>query len=161
TVNKESRSRSQNPDQAAGWGHTVLSVSRRMPWRLFIGLLAGAALVVAVVYVVFWPASDVIARHDVGAITRPRDPAVLPQHAAALRVARDAARGRLLAFGTGVFAALALFYTARNFTLSRRTVELTLRTVQLTEQGQVTDRYTKAVDQLGAERRDVRIGGIY
>jgi hypothetical protein len=34
---------------------------------------------------------------------------------------------------------LALWYTARNFTLSRRIFELT-------EQGQVTDRYTKAIE---------------
>jgi hypothetical protein len=54
----------------------------------------------------------------------------------------------------GLFAAGALVYTARNFTLSRRTVELS-------EQGQVTDRYTKAIEQLGSGKLDVRIGGIY
>jgi hypothetical protein len=35
------------------------------------------------------------------------------------------------------------------------------RTLELTEQGQVTDRYTKAIEQLGSEKLDVRIGGIY
>ncbi len=66
------------------------------------------------------------------------------------------------------FAAGALIFTARNFTLSRgaleetrRTVELTRQTVKLTEQGQVTDRYTKAIEQLGSDKLDVRIGGIY
>jgi hypothetical protein len=43
-------------------------------------------------------------------------------------------------------------YTARNFTLSPRNV-------QLTEQGQVIDRYTKAIEQLGSDKLDVRIGG--
>jgi hypothetical protein len=71
--------------------------------------------------------------------------------AAALQAARDAARGRLLAFGAGLFAALALWYTAQNFTLSRRNV-------QLTEQGQVTDRYAKAIEQLGSGKLDVHIG---
>jgi len=32
---------------------------------------------------------------------------------------------------------------------------------ELTEQGQITDRYTKAVEQLGSDKLDVRIGGIY
>ena len=41
----------------------------------------------------------------------------------------------------------ALLFTARNFTLSR--------------EGQVTDRYTKAIEQLGSDKLDVRIGGIY
>jgi uncharacterized protein YjbI with pentapeptide repeats len=37
------------------------------------------------------------------------------------------------------------------------------RTNEITEQGQVTDRFTKAIDQLGSDkdRLDVRIGGIY
>jgi hypothetical protein len=96
---------------------------------------------VATVYGVFWPLSDLIARHDVGSIAG-------PQRAIALQTARDAARGRLVAFGAGLFAAGALFYTARSFSLSR--------------QGQVTDRYTKAIEQLGSNKRlGVRIGGIY
>jgi Pentapeptide repeats (8 copies) len=115
-----------------------------VPWRTVLGwfvLLAAAAVVVAAgVYVVFWPVSDLIARHDVGAITG-------PHRAAALQAARDAARGRLLAFGAGLFALGALVYTARNFSLSR--------------EGQVTDRYTKAIEQLGSDRPDVRTGGIY
>jgi len=92
-------------------------------------------------YAVFWPLSDLIARHDVGSITG-------PARAAALQTARDAARGRLVAFGAGLFAVGALVYTARNFSLAR--------------QGQVTDRYTKAIEQLGSDKGlDVRIGGIY
>ena len=119
--------------------------SRQVPWRKFLvgsGLIIAAVVVAATaVYVVFWPLSDLIARHDVGAITGPR-------RAAALQTARDAARGRLVAFGAGLFAAGALIYTARNYSLS--------------QQGQVTDRYTKAIDQLGPDKGlDVRIGGIY
>ena len=142
----------RNSHRATGCGLTVLPVlSRRGPWRTVLGwlglLVAAAAVVVAGVYVVFWLVSDLIARHDVGAITG-------PHRAVALQVARDAARGRLLTFGAGLFAAGALVYTARNFTLSRRTYELT-------EQGHVTDRYTKAIEQLGSDKLDVRIGGIY
>ena len=59
--------------------------------------------------------SDLIARHDVGAITG-------RGYGAALQQARDAARGRLVAFGAGLFAAGALIYTARNFSLTRNKV---------------------------------------
>jgi len=31
----------------------------------------------------------------------------------------------------------------------------------LTRQGQITDRYTKAIEQLGSDKLDVRLGGIY
>jgi Pentapeptide repeats (8 copies) len=104
-----------------------------------------AALLLAGVlaWVLFVPAADWLAHHDVGS-------AKGSLHETAL----DNARGRLLTLGAGLFAAGALVFTARNFTLSRRTFELT-------EQGQVTDRYTKAIEQLGSDKLDVRIGGIY
>jgi len=38
---------------------------------------------------------------------------------------------------------------------------VTARTYQLTQQGQVTERYTKAIEQLGFDKLDVRLGGIY
>jgi hypothetical protein len=130
----------------------ILGWSKRLTWGRvlrWVGLLvAGAVVVVAGIYAVFWPLSDLIARHDVGAIIGPHRTAALQKNAAALQAARDAARGRLLAFGAGLFAAGALLYTARNFALSR--------------QGQVTDRYTKAIEQLGSDKGfNVRIGGIY
>jgi Pentapeptide repeats (8 copies) len=36
-----------------------------------------------------------------------------------------------------------------------------LLTYRLSQQGQITDRYTKAVEQLGSDKLDVRLGGIY
>jgi hypothetical protein len=35
------------------------------------------------------------------------------------------------------------------------------RTYRLTQQGQLTERYTKAIEQLGSDKLDVRLGGIY
>jgi membrane protein implicated in regulation of membrane protease activity len=35
------------------------------------------------------------------------------------------------------------------------------RTYRLTQQGQITDRYIKAIEQLGSDKLDVRLGGIY
>ena len=57
------------------------------------------------------------------------------------------------------------FNTARNFALSRQQFAASERaqqkTLELTEQGQVTDRYTRAIEQLGSDKLDVRTGGIY
>ena len=111
--------------------------------RWLVGGIAAVVLALAIAWVLFVPAADWLAHHDVGSAK-----------GALLQTARDAARGRLLTLGAGLFAAGALVFTARNFTLSRRTVEIT-------EQGQVTDRYTKAIGQLGSKKLDVRIGGIY
>jgi hypothetical protein len=101
-----------------------------------VGGIAAVVLALAIAWVLLVPAADWLARHDVGSA-----------HGQLLQAARDAARGRLLTLGAGIFAAGALLYTARNFRLSR--------------EGQVTDRYTKAVEQLGSDKLDVRIGGIY
>src|SRR4029453_12015946 len=38
---------------------------------------------------------------------------------------------------------------------------LTYRQLRVSREGQLTDRYTKAVDQLGSDHLDVRVGGIY
>ena len=88
-----------------------------------------------------------IAAHDVG-------PVAGPARAASLQSAREAARTQLLTLGAGVFADGALIFTARNFAVSRQTLKLTV-------QGQVTERCTRAVEQLGSDKLDVRIGGIY
>ena len=111
--------------------------------RWLAGGIAAVVLAVVVAWVLFVPAADWLAHHDVGSARGPL-----------LQTARDDARGRLLTLGAGLFAAGALVFTARYFTVSRRTLELT-------EQGQVTDRYTKAIEQLGSDKLDVRIGGIY
>src|SRR5271169_4273357 len=99
-------------------------------WPRGIRWLAGIAIVVlalAIVWVLFVPLADWLARHDVGSVK-----------GALHETAVDNARGRLLTLGAGLFAAGALVFTARNFTLSR--------------EGQVTDRYTKAIEQLGSDK---------
>ena len=120
-------------------------------------LVAGIAAVVVAAAVSWWllvPATDWLARHDIGSAK-----------GANFSAARDAARGRLLTLGAGLLAGGALLFTALNFNLLRRNSEQAdqwqRRTHELTEQGQVTDRYTKAVEQLGSDKLAVRIGGIY
>jgi uncharacterized protein YjbI with pentapeptide repeats len=63
--------------------------------------------------------------------------------------AEDVGRARTTVLGilAGSIAVFGAFYTHRGFLLNR--------------EGQITDRYTRAVDQLGNGSRDVRIGGIY
>lgn len=56
-------------------------------------------------------------------------------------------RTALLALGAGLLAAVGAFYTARSYQLNR--------------QGQITDRFTNAIEQLGSKELAVRLGGIY
>lgn len=42
-----------------------------------------------------------------------------------------------------------------------RQLQSTRRQLSIAEQGQLTERFTRAVDQLGSDRLDLRLGGIY
>jgi len=104
--------------------------------RRTLGGIAAVVLAPAAARVLSVPAGDWLARHDAGsARERP------------IQTARGAAPGRRLAVGAGLLASGALVFTARTFARSRG--------------GQVTGRYATAIEQLGSERLDVPIGGIY
>lgn len=104
--------------------------------RWTLGGIAAAGPVPADAQMVMMPAGGWLVRHDLGSAGEQR-----------LETARGAARGRLLTLGAGLLAAAALAFTARNVARSR--------------QRRVTGRCAKAVDQLGSEDLDVRIGGIH
>jgi len=87
----------------------------KLPWNKRTGIVEAAVVVAAAVIIAWvWPVTDLIAAHDVGVITG-------TSRAVQLQTARESVRTQLLTLGAGVFAAGALVYTARNFTLSRST----------------------------------------
>jgi hypothetical protein len=90
------------PERGAAVAESPLGHSRPL-----VVVATAAVAAVAVSGALFWPITDVIAAHDVGPMTG-------PTRAAALQTARDAARGRLLTLGAGLFVAGALIFTARN-----------------------------------------------
>ncbi|MGE5289431.1 MAG: hypothetical protein ACM3ML_19965 [Micromonosporaceae bacterium] len=83
-----------------------------------------------------WILPAVLTRHPLQNMTAPER----------LKAVNDA-RAPLVAFLVAVGAAGTLWFTARTYVLNR--------------DGHVTDRYTKAVGQLGDESSPVRIGGVY
>lgn len=151
-------------DVVAWYGLAVVTRAdhrlRSYGWAVALIILA-----LSCIWLILWPITDVLASHDVRTITGPSRPAHL-------QAALEAVRTQLLTLGAGIFAAGALVYTARNFTLSRQqfessrramleAAEAQRRTLELTEQGQVAERYTKAIEQLGSDNLALRIGGIY
>jgi pentapeptide repeat protein len=134
------------------------SAERKSFQKWALRIVVAIPLAAIIIYLLIWFGPDLLARHDIGPVTG-------PLRILRLQQARDAARGRLLTLGAGLFAAGALIFTALNFNLLRRNSERAdqwqRRTYELTEQGQVTDRYTRAIEQLGSTTVDVTIGGIY
>jgi len=101
--------------------------------RGLVYLYAGLLAGVAAVLVV-WPLPSLLTRH-------PR------VDAAARHTAITNTRTGLVATLAVLGAGVGLAYTARTYRLSR--------------EGHLTDRYTKAVEQLGSDKIEVRLGGIY
>lgn len=121
-------------------GVSALPVSRRRgQWirRHRAGLTVGIAAIALIAFtILLWRGAAWLSGSDLHGLT-----------AAQRETAIDAIRGRLLQLGAGLLVAGGLVYTGLNFRLSR--------------EGHVTDRYTKAIEQLGSQQLDVRLGALY
>lgn len=106
-----------------------------------IGVLAVAVFIGVFVEAPWW--MDAGRLHALGALD------VAAQHNAL-----DEDRSQILKIVAGLGASIALIYTARKHVLERNAHALN-------EQSHITDRYIKAVEQLGSSSVDVRLGGIY
>jgi hypothetical protein len=81
-----------------------------------------------------------------------------------LKLQNDARTTLLQGLG-GLAVLVGVFFSYRQLQHNRRQLEHSIQTSreqhQLDQQGQITERFTRAIDQLGHERLDVRLGGIY
>jgi hypothetical protein len=81
-----------------------------------------------------------------------------------LKLQNDA-RATLLQGLGGLAVLVGVFFSYRQLQHNRRQLEHSIKAGreqhQLDQQGQITERFTRAIDQLGHERLDVRVGGIY
>ncbi len=116
----------------------VRLLAKRARWALRSVAVAVAAVAVVGAYaLIVWLAPRLLGVPDLTA----------PATGDAVLTARHNAR-LLVVSGIGaVVVAVGLLYTARNYRLSYR--------------GQVTDRYTKALERLGSSEMYVRIGGLH
>lgn len=160
---------------AGGKGHSVgRSHSPARAGSPGVRLLAGLALVallLAVVVIVprllYPPLTEQgLDRHGV---TSGKDRIELQREQDKLQ---NDARGALLQGLGGAVLLLGAYFTWRQVQTSREQLQhnaeatreqlhATRQQLRIAEQGQLTERFTRAVDQLGSEHVDVRLGGIY
>jgi uncharacterized protein YjbI with pentapeptide repeats len=106
-------------------------------------------------------------RNDLSALRRLR-PAERIQLEKDLSLAENSFRttlaqilGGLVILGTLFATYQSLKVAQDNADVARRNTEIAQDNLQLSEQGKLTDRFSKAVELLGNDKLDVRLGGIY
>jgi hypothetical protein len=137
--------------EAAGMAEDHKQGDRRALWdKIPRGLRTGLSIVGAVLAIV---RAVLIIVVGLWAFVRPTDPTEKKDFLQAV--------GVLLA---GLVGLGGLYFTWRNLNQTRQTTQ---RTLELTERGQITERFTRAIAQLGAtddegkKRMEIRLGGIY
>ncbi|MGR7025547.1 pentapeptide repeat-containing protein [Geodermatophilus sp. URMC 62] len=118
------------------------SVRKRLQQRRPLLLTYTGLLVVAALVLVVWVLPPLLTEH-------PHIPKSADRHQAITNT-----RTGLALTLTALGAAGGLAFTARTYRLGQETY-------RLNREGHITDRYSKAVEQLGDEKIEVRLGGIY
>jgi uncharacterized protein YjbI with pentapeptide repeats len=145
-----------------GQKHLIKAFGRRIA-NVLVALASTLffLFIASIVASLIWYLTPIFSVNDTLSITERKD---LVQGLAS--VAQAAAVGIAGAVGL-----IGLFFTWRSLRQAResqeQTQENTLKTLELSEQGQITERFTRAIDQLGATgdeqapRIEIRLGGIY
>ncbi|MCC6312913.1 MAG: hypothetical protein IT337_02780, partial [Thermomicrobiales bacterium] len=73
----------------------------------------------------------------------------------------NASRATLGQILSGVAVLAGLVFAWQQLGSTSRSVGLTEESLQVSQEGQITDRFSKAVEQLGSDNLSVRLGGVY
>jgi len=133
-------------EKATAWHERV---GRRLQERHPLVLTYLGFVAVAVMVLVVWVLPAVLTEH-------PHIPKSVDRHQAI-----SATRTGLALVLTALGAVGGLAFTARTYRLGQENLRLSHETYRLSREGHVTDRYSKAVELLGAGKIEVRLGGIY
>jgi uncharacterized protein YjbI with pentapeptide repeats len=61
----------------------------------------------------------------------------------------------------GVAIGIGLYYTWRRIAIAEEDLKATQKNLEVIQEGQITERFTRAIEQLGNEKLEIRLGGIY
>jgi hypothetical protein len=61
----------------------------------------------------------------------------------------------------GILAIIGIYMAHRRIRALERQVQLGQEQLQVAEEGQITERFTRAIEQLGSDKMEIRLGGIY
>ena len=122
---------------SVAWRSTVLRFVHENP--VFV-----VVLIISLVVPLFWLLLWKLPQWQVAAVPEMKD-----------RIDLESKSRQTLVQIVGGAAALGAFY------FTAQTLETSQKTLETTQQGQITDRFTKAIDQLGDTKLEIKLGGIY
>lgn len=120
---------------------------------------AGAILLAALFIVILWKIPQI----QVGRYANAKP----PMEAKDQFNSENAARQTLATMLGGLVLLVGAYFTWRNIKLTQQSVATAQNALIISQEGQITDRFTKAIEQLGAvdasgkKKLEVRLGGIY
>jgi hypothetical protein len=71
------------------------------------------------------------------------------------------ARATLAQIFGGAAIGIGLYYTWWRITIAEEDLKATQKNLEIAQEGQITERFTRAVEQLGNPAMEIRLGGIY
>jgi uncharacterized protein YjbI with pentapeptide repeats len=151
-------------------GLLLLDAKRtRIPWlvdwpRWAVAVLGMAACLLVVLLIFFFVLMLPFTGVPGSLLFWRLEPYIEPQNAtekAALVQAQIQAAAVLVQVFGGGFLIATLFYTLRTVRLTQEGNQLTREQIRVSQEGQITDRFSRAIDQLGNESLEIRLGGIY
>jgi len=75
--------------------------------------------------------------------------------------AENSYRATLAQIFGGVAIGIGLYYTWRRIGIAEEDLKATQENLKIAQEGQITERFTRAIEQLGNEKIEIRLGGIY
>jgi hypothetical protein len=139
------------------WLKARLSSARAWIWSStkwgFLALIAAGVIIFSLWKVPEWQVRGYYGRLDAGAISK-----LTPQELIQLQKDLITAENNARATFAQVLGGLALLF---GLYLTYRNVKIAHKNVEVAEEGKLTDRFSKAVELLGSDKLDVRLGGIY
>lgn len=75
--------------------------------------------------------------------------------------AENSYRATLAQIFGGIAIAIGLYYTWRRIGIAEEDLKATQKTLEVAQEGQITERFTRAIDQLGSGKMEIRLGAIY
>jgi len=141
----------ENPGAGTVWTRVREIAHKTRP----LGWTAGAIILAALVIVILWKVPQWQVGHYSGLTSSQWFDHV------------NEARKTLATILGGLVLLAGAYFTWRNIKLTQESVATAQKGLMVSQEGQITDRFTKAIEQLGAgdasgkEKLEVRLGGIY